>query len=552
MASTTLFAPQVRSVQPAFIYSTKIEKDEEENDVTVGEGTVKVYFNLSSYNVPENIRYILYSIIDPNQASSWGSNLMFAQLPSITTAELLRSIPFNKNNKTNNGEYYIEVQLDDTFKIFTTNQFYQVQLYFSQADLPNSSIITSSYLSTNKNYISEPSQVTLIRPISQPIITIDGNGSSTYDFSKLTGSIADNIETFDSYYCVIGDHKFGPVQGNGKYFSIPIDNSIIKEGSTYEGYFYYTTIHGYSSPSGQGFKITYSAPSSSISGALVATSMPNDGYIELTFNSADSLKVQRQSENVSGYWETIGDFTSNWKDYTIESNTNYKYRLVKSDMSKCTNATTDTQTAFDDIFLSDEEGMLAVRFNPSISGFKWITQESITNTLGGRYPIVRKNGDTKYRQFNLSGTIDCEYYNEEKFTKDSRATIDNIWYCDSNTGSLYLKDINRLRSKSNLGNNTIDKTTRSIIERDIRHSSMDLLTNGKPKLFRSFEEGNMIVYLSNISFTPNKTLGRHIYDFSATVTEICDYTAENLKKYRLNLGGYEKVVHTISQEEGGS
>ena len=538
MASTTLFAPQVRSVQPAFIYE--------------GGGTVKIYFNLSSYNIPDDIRYILYSITDPNQASSWGSNLMFVQSASITATELLRSISFNKNNKTSNGEYYIEVQLDDTFKTFTINQFYQVQLYFSQADLPANSIITSSYLSDNKTSISEPSQVTLIRPIAQPNITINGNNSSTYDFSKLTGSIADNIETFDSYYCIINGHKFGPVQGNGKYFSIPIDNSIITEGSTYRGLFYYTTIHGYSPLSWQNFTITYNKPSSSISGALVTTSMPNDGYIGLTFNSADPLKVQRQSENVLNYWETIGDFTSNWKDYTIESNTNYKYRLVKSDMSGCTNATVNIQGAFDDIFLSDEEGMIAVRFNPNISGFKWVAQESITNTLGGRYPIVRKNGDTKYRQFNLSGTIDCEYYTEEFSTEDSQGTVSNMWYCDSNTGSLYLKNIDRVKSSSKLSNDAIDKTTRSIIERDIRHLSMDLLTNGKPKLFRSFEEGNMIVYLSNVSFTPNKTLGRHIYDFSATVTEICDYTAENLKKYRLNLGGYEKVVHKIGQEVGGS
>ncbi len=541
MASTTLFAPQVRSVQPAFIYEGE-------------EGTVKIYFNLSSYNVPNDIRYILYSIIDPNQASSWGSNLMFVQSASITATELLRSISFDKNNKTNNGEYYIEVQLDDAFKTFTTNQFYQVQLYFSQADLPDNLIINSSYLSDNKDNISEPSQVTLIRPIAQPNVTIDGNDSNTYDFSKLTGSIADNIETFDSYYCVINDHKFGPVQGNGKYFSIPIDNSVIKEGSSYSGTFYYTTIHGYSSPSGQNFTITYNTPQTQERGPELNTvSMSNNGYIKLICDSSNFLKVQRESENISGYWETVDDFIpTEWKDYTIESNTNYKYRLVTSDMSECTKVTADAQVAFDDIFLSDEEGMLAVRFNPNISGFKWATQESITNTLGGRYPIVRKNGDTKYRQFNLSGTIDCEYYTEEFSIEDSQGTIPNIWYCDSNTGSLYLKNIDRLKRGSNLGSNLIDETTRNIIERDIRHLSMDLLTNGKPKLFRSFEEGNMIVYLSNISFTPNKTLGRHIYDFSATVTEICDYTAENLKKYRLNLGGYEKVVHKISQEEGGS
>ena len=56
----------------------------------------------------------------------------------------------------------------------------------------------------------------------------------------------------------------------------------------------------------------------------------------------------------------------------------------------------------------------------------------------------------------------------------------------------------------------------------------------------------MIVYLSNVSFTPNKQLGRNIYDFSATATEVCEYSYENLKHYRLsfpdNFSGYIYVL----------
>ena len=52
----------------------------------------------------------------------------------------------------------------------------------------------------------------------------------------------------------------------------------------------------------------------------------------------------------------------------------------------------------------------------------------------------------------------------------------------------------------------------------------------------------MIVYLSNISFTPNKTLGRHIYDFSVQVTEACEYNEENLTKYKLNNINYTPII----------
>ena len=70
-----------------------------------------------------------------------------------------------------------------------------------------------------------------------------------------------------------------------------------------------------------------------------------------------------------------------------------------------------------------------------------------------------------------------------------------------------------------------------ILERRPLDVAMQFLTNGKPKLFRSPTEDNMIVFLSNISFTPNKTLGREVYDFTAIATEICENTEENLIYY---------------------
>ena len=39
---------------------------------------------------------------------------------------------------------------------------------------------------------------------------------------------------------------------------------------------------------------------------------------------------------------------------------------------------------------------------------------------------------------------------------------------------------------------------------------MDFLMDSKVKLFRSSTEGNILVRLNNISFTPNEQLGRMI------------------------------------------
>ena len=43
----------------------------------------------------------------------------------------------------------------------------------------------------------------------------------------------------------------------------------------------------------------------------------------------------------------------------------------------------------------------------------------------------------------------------------------------------------------------------------------------------------MLVKLSNITFTPNITLGRRIYSFSCTVYEIANNSMDNINKYKI-------------------
>lgn len=62
---------------------------------------------------------------------------------------------------------------------------------------------------------------------------------------------------------------------------------------------------------------------------------------------------------------------------------------------------------------------------------------------------------------------------------------------------------------------------------------MKWLSDGKPKLYRSETEGNMIVILSGVSFTPLDKTGRMVYTMSATVTEIAEYNMDNLLDYNL-------------------
>ena len=70
---------------------------------------------------------------------------------------------------------------------------------------------------------------------------------------------------------------------------------------------------------------------------------------------------------------------------------------------------------------------------------------------------------------------------------------------------------------------------------------MDFLYDNSAKLFKSATEGNILVKLTNISFTPNQQLGRRIYSFTAQATEIDAATYENYKKYNI----FESETHNI-------
>lgn len=559
MASTTLFAPQIRSVQPAFVYNRSVNAETGEVTITA---TVTVYFTPSPLNdMDEDVSYILYSIIDPSLTSTWGSNSMFK-------GSQIRGY-INKNScvkDDNTNEYYFTFSISATnFKDFSTNKYYQLQLYFEDTTAAKGTAArgTQSWLTANADRISESSQPSLLRPIDEPIVVITTEGTLS-DFSSLNGYVHNDAEPFESCSCTVykvtgtGNQKVKTLVYtsptmliNGKYFSIPIDNNKVAEGGTYDVQFTYLTKHGYGATitkvggGERDLTFIFNGPNQTTSVPYLKDLKPLDenGAIQMTISLLNrNQKIQRKSNSVPG-WQTL--FSSNdnsnvagrWIDYTVESGESYQYRLLTNNYVHSNHQASDAISSnFEEIFLSNKDAMVAIRYNPNISGFKYVTQESITNTLGGQYPIIRKNGDTRYRQFTISGIIDnsCAVAASTNFTDSTRGTK-TFNFDSSKPGSLYVINTTPFTSLSD-----------QKLEREIRRVTMDFLTDSKPKLFRSFEEGNMIVYLSNISFTPNKTFGRHIYDFSATVTEMCEYNGQNLEKYELNLGGYTKVTKSTS------
>ena len=551
MADTILFAPQVRAVQPAFEYSS------------LNKSLCKIYFSVPSFMSVEVISAVQYLIIDPNCSSLNGENNMLkaAEGDGWTTVE------FQYDNSLK--EYYFEIMDPSVFKNFNVDQYYQIQLRFLAKDGAH----------------SNSSQISLLRPISgwanAEIQIVSPHPNTSLDFVEGYIKPTKNSKECLAYY------QYSIQQGgeviytssqltsvNGLYFKNKIDFPF-EEGNEYQLQIKFTTVNGYQLLSSW-TTLNIASPTEDVARAedngckIEFLEEPEMGGIQMDLEWAagvtpapqfSKIIVQRTDEYHNyKHWKTVASFTIeeayrsiffSWRDCSIEGKTAYKYRVLFYDNEGTVSYASkeysygfledQSSLGFEHIYLSDSDIMLAITYNSNISGFKWVTQETLMNSLGGKFPVVRINGDTKYRQFSLSGTL---YFNPVTHSQplDSCGTDLSKWLREADCG-LYLS--NELYSY-------YQKTLNwqaPILEKRMREIAMDFLTNQKFKLYRSREEGNMIVYLSGVSFTPNKTLGRTVWDFSATVTEVCEITDEVLGKYNFNVLNKDAYEYRLEVED---
>ena len=206
-----------------------------------------------------------------------------------------------------------------------------------------------------------------------------------------------------------------------------------------------------------------------------------------------------------------------FKDYTIEQGSTYLYSLQQfNDYSIYSNRllTEKINVSFEDAYLFDGEKQLKIRFNPKISSFKTILMETKKNTIGGKYPFIFRNGAVGYKEFPISGLISYLMDEDEFFISKENDLHISGWQ------------------------NTTDISDENVmLERLFKLRVLDWLNDGKPKLFKSPQEGNYIVRLTNTSLAPNDTVSRMLHTFSCTATEIADFTPDNLIKYNLIKAG---------------
>ena len=164
---------------------------------------------------------------------------------------------------------------------------------------------------------------------------------------------------------------------------------------------------------------------------------------------------------------------------------------------------------FEDAYLLEPDKTMRIKYNPEVSSLKRNFVDVITPTLGSETPFIRRAGKQKYKTFTLGGLISIEAEAEE------RAPINNY--------SLLTDDDKELLEKiDNMQLSTYD--ARAVKEKLYRERILDFLEDGKVKLFKSVQEGNIWVYLSGVTLTADKPSARNLYSFSCTATEVApDY-----------------------------
>lgn len=300
-----------------------------------------------------------------------------------------------------------------------------------------------------------------------------------------------------------------------------------------------------------------------------ATPHPDYGYIslELDYNNSkidrvgtyllsrtykkDGVQIKEKLKKINLAYDL--SMKNPYNDYTIEHGIKYEYIIERvnnagvyslpvlaklgpvptspAEQAAAQDRPTEISASFEDAFLYDGKRQLRIRYNPKISSFKKDVLETKTDTIGGKFPFIFRNGSVSYKEFPISGLIsrlenECFDLGLSEPVSKRESTVSN-----GSADSYSLTDLS-------------DENIRA--ERQFKMEVLDFLTDGKPKLFRSPTEGNYLVRLMNTSLTPEDTLGRMLHTFSCTAYEIgeCDYGT--LLSYGIISGGNEAVNKVVS------
>lgn len=551
MVYNNLYPPVMDAIMPAFVIV------ENKGDVP-GTEPYRIYFSLSRYNSLKMIQHAWLSLTDSKTNKS--------MLKSKT--EVSRHNIYEDTSIEGDNRFYIKVWATGENAILKNgweiNKTYKAQIRFSSVgdDPKNPEPVICNNMADiveaqNNNRFSEWSTVALLQPILRPEVVLRDFSTKEVIMASLGNIVSGKIKFQDggeleSYRIQVYKTGDSTLEYDSEtIFSDPFATNEIYheikygfiEGIRYTMKFTYTTKSAYTETKNYKF-IVLSATGEPLDAKLELTPNNTMGRIEIHVFSKNekflgNLTIRRASSKTNfTVWEDVQHIAlkedllinTTWYDYGVESGVWYKYcvqkRNARGDRGLAVMCKEPVMVLLEDIFLSDANKHLRIKFNPQISSYTHTLSESSTQTIGAKYPFIKRNANTHYKQFSISGLISHFMDEGDLFTNKEELYKDNL--------SLYQKynEDNRITDYNDF-----------ILEQKFREKIEEFLYDGQVKLFRSAPEGTMLVRLMNVSLNPEPTLGRMLYSFSATAYEIADFTVDNLKKYNLqNIGSLEKIV----------
>ena len=577
MASSKLYPPLIDKSLPAFVI-TKNESAEEDEQESYS-GSVRIYFAPSIYNSIKEASQLQLTLRNrDNNASALSESVAKT---SIKVIDEWYTVGADEDPilALSDYKYYTILTSEDLTEGWTPYKTYKVQLRFGD-EVAAANITPDTNISVYQDYqdhFSEWSTVCLIRPIEEPkfsVITLESD-TTTENVNESVNTFFTSIDSdfigsytqpdasepllnwrmtlYDAAESVILADTDWILFNSYDYLTLEQQGSVAFEGhlkyqlsdnTSYVLVLYIETKNGYKSSAKYTF--TVMANSGDPLNATVSASINEDeAYAIVKITSIDNLRKYnnitiRRTSSRSNFtiWEDVRTVTFanqpynyEFYDFTIESGVFYQYGAQTRDIRGRRGKLEKSEIIigeFEDAFLVGQGQQLKLKYDFQISNSNITISESKTDTIGSKYPFVRRNGNMYYRTLQCSGLItDYMDKNVDLFITDAELY--------NNTEKMY----HDIQNQVNSFVNTYDYTQ----EREFRHAVMTFLYDNKVKLFKSSQEGNILVKLMSISLTPKQELGRLLYNFSATLVEVAERNLDNYDIYNIqSIGNYSTDI----------
>ena len=577
----SIYPPTLQSTQPAFLYTVP---------------SYSIEFTLQDITNFSEIGHVQVRIV---KQSNNRTIVNTSRYPDGT----IYKRPSELTELVSNTRYSVEISSSDLGETWKEGYVYKVQMRFGTTAMFSSvgEFATWKQQQIDNQTFSEWSTVMIIKAISEPQPHIK-NGEAIKQDVIATQQVESTLTPLITGACTISSasneaedrYKFDLYEGNEVVAGNLIETSgwlqhdsvvdsvdtfrfkhVLTNEAVYTVVYTIITVNGYQV---QAVPYTFTATRSyyaELAGAALRVDDTDpfcreNGCMRLYLTTEEPLAgtyLLTRSDEKSNYqvWEDLQYFiyfndsfddTFIYNDFTIESGIKYKYAFQQENAAGL--RTTPVYESgnpyhlvnFEYGYLYHDKVQLKLSFNERLNTFKHTVLSSKQDTLGDKYPHISKNGYAYYAEFPISGTISFQMDYDQTFfvLKD-----DGFYYEDelviprdkfgefesrrTTNDTAMVVDSQHLTINSNLVDDNI------FVERKFREKAEEFLNNYDYKLYKSPTEGNIVVVLTNVSMTPNSTLGRMIYDFSATAYEVMENTLDNLNEFGIiDRGGFQLLT----------